>query len=201
MSLKSGDIGQPARAADNGRPRGQREHGSERGRGDGKRFEEDERCCQWLGEHHDTRGRHGVGYAHLVRDGRPHRLRANDVGSRYIRAVPVRAGVGRQPAGHGNERAARGQSVARIQRGGRPIEHGAQEECRIDRLRECDVSRSKHGACDVHSGVALGTHGMRAHDMGVGHISAVPDWAGCDGKPPDIGHLAKGRQQDPGLFF
>ena len=200
MSLQSGDVGQPARAAHSGRSRGQREQSSECGRGDGKRFAEDERCGQWLGEHHDTRGQHGVRVAHLVCDDQPLGVRADDVGGRYICQMPVRAGLERQPADHGFERAARGQPVARIQHGGRPSERDAQEERRIDRLRERDGSRSEHGSCNVHSGVALRTHGMRTHNMGGGHSGAVPDWYGCDGQPPDIGHFAKGRQQDPRLF-
>ena len=128
-------------------------------------------------------------------------MRANDVGGRYSREMPVRAGLWGQPADPGDEWAALGQPVAWIQHGGRPIEHGAQEECRIYRLRECDSSRSEHGSRDVHSGGAFWTHCMRAHDVGVGHIGAVPDWAGRDGQPADIGHLAKGRQQDTRLFF
>ena len=201
MSVKSGDAWQPARAAHSGRSVGQREPRTECGVGDGKRLKEDERCCEWLGEHHDTRGQPGISEAHLVCDGEPDGLRANDVGVGYICAMPVRAGSERQPADFNDECIARGQPVASIQHGGEPTEHGAQEECRIDRLRERDSSRSEHGSCHVHGGVAIRFHGMRAHDLGVGHIGAEPDRAGGDGQPPDIGHFASGGQPDPRLFI
>ena len=123
------------------------------------------------------------------------------MGSRYICQMSSRAESERQPAGLNDEWAALGQPLTRIQHGGWPIERGAQKECCIDRLRECDSSRSKHGSFHVHVGVAAWTHGMREDSVGVGHIGAVPGWAGCDGQPPGIGHIAKGRQHDPRLFF
>jgi hypothetical protein len=56
--------------------------------------------------------------AHVVCDGRPDWLRANDVGGGYIFAMPVRAWFERQRADINDEWVARGQPLARIQHGG-----------------------------------------------------------------------------------
>ena len=63
-----------------------------------------------------------------------------------------------------------------------PSEHGVGER---------DGAWVEHGADDVHWEPSGGADGVRADDVGVGHVGAVPAWSGCDGE--SVGGINSGR--------
>ena len=66
-----------------------------------------------------------------------------------------------------------GRCIAERDEADEPTEHGVGER---------DGAWIEHGADDVHWEPSGGADGVRAYDVGVGHVGAVPGWSGCDGQ-------------------
>ena len=102
-------------------------------------------------------------------------VRADDVGGRHVPAMPGGAGCDGEPAG-GDQRwgEVRQRELWSVFRG-EHAEHHTQDQQRIHGVGQRDGARSQHGAGCVHCFWSSRANDVRAVDVGVGHVGAMPE--------------------------
>ena len=176
--------GQPARVGHDGAAgRRERDAGLLCGAEHGERVEAEQPGGDGVVERNGARVGPRADDVHGLDEGGQDGVRADDVGGRHVHAMPGGARRDGKPAG-GDKRwgEVRERERGTVFGGGHGERH-AEGQQRGHGVDQRDGARSQHGSGDVHCVWRCWADAMRAVDVGVGHIGALPELAGRDGQP------------------
>ena len=172
--------GQPACIGHDGAAgRRERDAGLLCGAGHGERVEAEQPGSDGVDERDGARVEPRADDVHGLGERGPHGVRADDMGGRHVGAMPGGPQCDGKPAG-GDQRwgEVRQRERGYVFGGGRHEHHAQDQQC-LDGVGQLDGARSQHGSGGVHCVWGGRAVDLRAVDVGVGHVGAMPDRSWC----------------------